>query len=171
MDIEDDKGQPKFSHATIKTEQESTEINFAYMVRRLSNIVPNPWQKSRILEENINAMKAKHISDKKIYSNGTFLLDDIEKDIKEQLNDASQKIFTDKLENGDICFKVFKDYINLNWKMATRINFFISKNDKALRKRDESSLQLTLFEKTYEKYHNKLEKDVAWYLDEGETAT
>ena len=171
MDIEDDKGQPKFSHATIKTEQGTTEINFAYMVRRLSNTVPNPWQASRILEETIDAMKAKHISDKKIYSNGTFLLDDIEKDIKEQVNNASQKIFTDKLENGDICFKVFKDSIDLNWKMATRIDFFVSKNDKALRKRDESSLQLTLFEKTYEKHYNKLEKDVAWYLDESETAT
>ncbi len=168
MDIEDDKGQLKFAHDTMKTEQESAEINFVYMVRRLSNTVPNPWQASRILEETISTLKAKHVSDEKIYVNGNFLLDAIEKDIKEQVNEVSEKIFTDKLENGDICFKVFKDSIGLNWKMATRIDFFVSNNGKTLKKRDESPLQLTLFEKTYEKHYNKLEKDIAWYLDETE---
>ena len=143
-------------------------MDFSYMVRRLSDTVPNPWQASRILEETISALKAKRISDEKIYVNGTFLFDAIEKDIKDQVNKVSEKIFTDKLENGEICFKVFKDSIDLNWKMAIRIDFFVSKNGKTLKKRDESPLQLTLFEKTYEKHYNKLEKDIAWYLDERE---
>ena len=168
LDIENRRGQFSLPYVTAETAKEPIAMDFSYMVRRLSDSVPNPWQASRILEESIDAIKAKDVSDEKIYLNRAFLLDAIEKDIKDQVNEASEKIFIDKLENGDICFKIFKDSVDLNWEMATKINFLVSKDDKILRRRNARDLQLSLFEETYEKYYNKLEKDVAWYLDEKE---
>ena len=168
LDIEDHRGNFSLPYS-MGIEKESIEMDFAYMVRRLSETVPNPWQASSILEEAIDAIKASDVSNEKIYLNRAFLLDAIEKDLKDQVNEASEKIFIDKLENGEICFKIFKDSVNLNWEMATKIDFFVSKDDKIFRKRDESPLQLSLFEKTFDKHYNKLEKDVAWYLDEKES--
>ena len=168
LDIEDHRGNFSLPYS-MGIEKESIEMDFAYMVRRLSETVPNPWQASSILEEAIDAIKASDVSDEKIYLNRAFLLDAIEKDLKDQVNEASEKIFIDKLENGDICFKIFKDSVNLNWEMATKIDFFVSKDDKIFRKENESPLQLSLFEKTFDKHYNKLEKDVAWYLDEKES--
>ena len=168
LDIEDHRGNFSLPYST-GIEKESIEMDFAYMVRRLSETVPNPWQASSILEEAIDVIKANDVSDEKIYLNRVFLLDAIEKDLKDQVNEASEKIFIDKLENGEICFKIFKDSVNLNWEMATKIDFFVSKDDKIFRKENESPLQLSLFEKTFDKHYNKLEKDVAWYLDEKES--
>ena len=164
MDIADDTGELDIH--PIETQTESLAMDFAYMVRRLSATVPNPWQAARILEEVIEAMKANGISDKQIYLNRAALLDSIENDIKDQIEAASEKIFLDKLANGDICFKIFKHRAALNWKMATEIEHSVSKDDKVLRRRNNMDLQLSLFEPTYEKHYNDFEKKVAWYMDE-----
>ena len=50
--------------------------------------------------------------------------------------------------------------------MGFEIDFIISTNDKVLRKEDDRDFQLSLFDKTYQKHYNELEKKVAWYLDE-----
>ena len=42
----------------------------------------------------------------------------------------------------------------------------ISDQNRVLSQRDGSPLQLSLFDRTYEKHYNTLEKQVAWYLDE-----
>ena len=162
---EDDEGRWSLPYQE-EIQKESIEMDFTYMVSRLVNTVPHPWQASRILEETINAMKANNISDEKIYLNRMFLLDTIEKDIKDQVEAASEKIFIDKLKDGDLCFKIFKDTVDLNWKMATEIDILVSKEDKIFRKRNDMDLQLSLFENYYEKHYNDYEKKVAWYLDE-----
>ena len=55
----------------------------------------------------------------------------------------------------------------MDTERGTKIGFIISNTNKVLRKKDDSPLQLSLFEKTYEKNYNNFEKgEVAWYLDE-----
>ncbi len=74
-------------------------MDFSYMVRRLSNIVPNPWQASRILEETFDSLKKKKISDEKIYLNRSYVLNAIEIDLQDQIEKASEKLFTKKLQD------------------------------------------------------------------------
>ena len=92
----------------------------------------------------------------------------MEEDIQKQIDTLSEKIFTDKLKDGSLCFKIFKHQININWKMGYEIDFIVSTSDKVLRKEDDRDFQLSLFDTTYQRHYNELEKQVAWYLDEQE---
>ena len=167
IDIEDKDGQMSLPEVQRQTHNEhNISINFSLMTRRLCNLIPNPIEAGRILDEVISSLKSKGISDKAIYLNRNTLLSEIERDIKDQVDKLSENLFKDKLKDGKICFKIFKDRIDVNWTLDKKIDFIVSNTDKVLKKRDDSPLQLSLFEKTYEKDYNKLEKKVAWYLDE-----
>ena len=166
IDIEDTTGQSRFPYITQNKREDITDIDYSFIVKRLCNFIPNPWEAGRIFNETISTLKAKNISDKKIYLNRAELLEDIEKDIRDQTNNISEKIFINKLKNGSLCFKIFKHHININWKMGYEIDFIVSTNDKVLRREDDSDFQISLFDKTYQRHYNELEKQVAWYLDE-----
>ncbi len=168
LDIGQD--QESFIHLSSATQkrQNISSLDFTYMVKRLSNIIPNPWQAARILEETIKALKLKGISEEQIHLNKAYLIDAMERDLQDQIYQQSENLFKEKLTRGEVCFKIFKNSIDLNWKMAHNIDFLISKEDQVLRRRNAEPLQLTLFEKTYEKHYNHFEKNVAWYLDEDE---
>ena len=169
IDLENNIEQMSPSHVTKDKQKQSIEMDYAYMVGRLSNMIPNPWEASRILEETITVLKDKKISDEKIYLNRSFLLHSIETDVEKQIFNISEKIFKNKLFNGDICFKIFKDSIDFNWKMPSNLEFVINTDtDKILRRKNDENLQLSLFEETYKKDYNEYEKKVAWYLDERE---
>ncbi|MBC6414446.1 MAG: DEAD/DEAH box helicase family protein [Chromatiales bacterium] len=163
-DFARDNGKFGISSATA-TKTAPITMDFAYMVQRLSDTVPNPWQAARILEEVITAMQARGISAKQIDLNRGALLDAIETDIKDQTEKASEKIFRNKLERGDICFNIFKDSVHDNWGMPTEIEYHVSDDDKVLNRENNTPLQLSLFERTYERHYNAFEKKVAWYMD------
>ena len=166
IDIEDTTGQSKFPYITQNKREDITDIDYSFIIKRLCNFIPNPWEAGRIFDETISALKDKNISDKKIYLNRSYLLESMEEDIRKQIDTLSEKIFTDKLKNGSLCFKIFKHHININWKMGYEIDFIVSTNDKVLRREDDSDFQISLFDKTYQRHYNELEKQVAWYLDE-----
>ena len=147
-------------------ETEEVAVDFLLMTKRLCNFIPNPVEAGRILDEVLSALRQKGVSEKTIYLNQNVLLSEIERDIQKQVDKLSEELFADKLKSREICFKIFKDRIDINWKMGTNIDFFISDSDPVLRKKDGSDLQLSLFEKTYAKHYNEFEKKVAWYLDE-----
>ena len=146
--------------------EQDTSIDFSLMTKRLCNFIPNPIEAGRILDEVILSLKSKGMSEEKIYLNRHLLLNEIERDIRDQVDKLSEDLFKNKLKNGKICFKIFKDHIDINWTLGTKVDFIVSATNKVLKKRDDSPLQLSLFEKTYERDYNTLEKKVAWYLDE-----
>ena len=166
IDIENKDGQFSLPHTSQNIRRELTGIDYSFIIKRLCNFIPNAWEAGRIFDETIAGLKAKNISDKKIYLNRAYLLESMEEDIKKQINTLSEKLFTDKLRDGSLCFKIFKNEIDINWKMGFEIDFILSTNDKVLRKEDDRDFQLSLFDKTYQKHYNELEKKVAWYLDE-----
>ena len=169
VDMEDQHGQlslPEIHRQTYTNQKIS--IDFLLMTKRLCNFIPNPIEAGRILDEVISSLKDKGVSDKIIYLNRNVLLNEIEQDIKAQVDELSENLFIDKLKNREICFKIFKDRIDINWVMGPDIDFIVSDTDRVLRKKDDSDLQLTLFDKTWERHYNDFEKKVAWYLDEQE---
>ena len=168
IDIENKEGQFSFPHISQNKKEDVTDIGYSFIIKRLCNFIPNPWDAGRIFDETINALKAKNISDKKIYLNRAYLLESMEKDIRNQIDELSEKIFTDKLKDGSLCFKIFKHQIDINWKMGYEIDFIVSTSDKVLRREDDRDFQISLFDTTYQRHYNELEKQVAWYLDEQE---
>jgi len=168
IDIEDKDGRFRAPYTSQNTREGAVDIHYSFMIKRLCHFIPHPWEAGRIFNETIASLKAKDISDKKLYLNRNYLLESIEKDIQEQIGDLSEKIFIDKLKDGSICFKIFKQQININWMMGYEIDFIVSTGDKILRKEDDKDFQLSLFDTTYQSHYNELEKQVAWYLDEQE---
>ncbi len=167
LSMEDQHGRLTLPEMQRDTYTESAfSLDFLLMTKRLCNFIPNPVEAGRILEEVISSLKSKKISDKTIWLNRNFLLSEIEKDIKSQTEDLSEKLFIDKLEKREICFKIFKKNIDIKWELGTKIDFVVSDTDKILRRKNNSDLQLSLFDKTYKRHYNEFEKQVAWYLDE-----
>ena len=166
IDIEDKAGQFSLPHISQNKREDITDIDYSFIIKRLCNFIPHPWEAGRIFDETITTLKAKNISDKKIYLNRADLLEDMEKDIRDQINNISEKIFTDKLKDGSLCFKIFKNQIDINWTMGYEIDFIVSTSDKVLRREDDKEFQISLFDTTYQRHYNELEKQVAWYLDE-----
>lgn len=166
----DIKDQGQWNVSLLPGEQRSGSIamDFPYLVKRLSNVVPHPWQASRILEETIDSLRVQGLTDEDIYLNRYDLLEAIERDLMEQISERSEQLFRKKIAEGLICFKIFKDSIDLNWQMAHSVNFLVARGERMLRREDDSDLQLSLFEKTYVRHYNHLEKRIAWYLDENE---
>ena len=166
IDIENKDGQFSLPHISQNKKQNFVNLDYPFMIKRLCNFIPHPWEAGRIFDETISALKAKNISDKKIYLNRAFLLESIEQDIKEQINQLSETIFTDKLKKGFLCFKIFKKQLNINWKISPEMDFVVSENDKVLRRQNDKDFQISLFDTTYQRHYNEWEKQVAWYLDE-----
>ena len=167
LSIEDKHGQLSLPEVHRKSSKNTeVSLDFLLMTERLCNFIPNPLEAGRILEEVISALKTKGADDKSIYLSRNILLNDIEDDIKTQVEKISEALFTEQLKKGNICFKIFKNQLDINWKMPLELDFTVSSQDKVLRKQDDSDFQLTLFEKTYQSHYNDFEKKVAWYLDE-----
>ena len=167
IDIENENGQFSLPYVSQNKREDITDLDYSFTIKRLCNFIPNPWDAGRIFDETISALKSKNISDKKIYLNRAYLLGSMEEDIREQIGKISEEIFTDKLKDGSLCFKIFKHQININWTMGCEIDFIVSTNDKKLRRQtDDRDFQISLFDTAYQRHYNELEKQVAWYLDE-----
>ncbi len=159
-------GQFSLPYISQNKKENLMSMDYPFMIKRLCNFIPHPFEAGRIFDETVSTLNAKNISDKTIYLNKAFLLESMEADIKEQMNILSEKIFTDKLKNGSICFKIFKQQININWQIDPEIDFIVSTSDTVLRREDDKDFQISLFDTTYQRHYNELEKQVAWYLDE-----
>ena len=153
------------------SEEENTEnfdMDLAFMCQRLSDIIPNLWDASIIVNKTLHSLK-KQYGREKVYTNRFHILDSLRNDLQSQISKKTEKIFREKLKKNEIIFKlVSAGDPDLNWEMAKTLELSISEDSKVLRKRNNKDLQLSLFEDVYEgelKFNN-LEKNVAWYLDD-----
>jgi type III restriction enzyme len=143
------------------------DIDFPFMVRQLMEVVPNPWQAVRILEETFKALEARGISHERLYLNRLFLLNEMRRDLAAQIAAASEALFRAKLAAGTIMFRLVStnDPV-LNWELAETLELTVGDSERVLRRRNDDPLERGLFERVYERDFNGLEREVAWYLDD-----
>lgn len=141
-------------------------IDVPAMSRLLLDIIPNPWQSSRIVQETLAVLRKRKISEARIFTNRLFMMNAIKEDLKQQINDAGETEFRRMLADGDLSFQlVSKDDPKLNWELAETLSLDVSDEDKVLTRKNATPLEKSLFDPIYQKEINHLEKDVAWYLD------
>ena len=154
-----------------KEEEDAPEdftVDFGFLCAGLSDIIPNLWSASVIVDKALSSLKRKY-GKKKVYLNRFHILDCLRNSLHEQISQKTEKIFREKLKNHEIIFKlVSAGDPDLNWEMAETLNLSVAGGDKLFRRQDDRDLQLSLFEDIYsgEFKFNDLEKKVAWYLDE-----
>ena len=143
------------------------ELDFPFMVRQLMEVVPNPWQATRIIQETLSALEAtSKLTPEKLYASRIFIIQEIKRDIQRQVHEASEAMFREKLASGDIQFKLMASANEtLNWELAETLTLSVKDTDRIFKQRNGEDLECNLFEKVYQRELNDLEQDVAWYLD------
>lgn len=138
-----------------------------YLVRQLLDVVPNPWQGMRLLEETLTALRNRDVTEAQIYANRLDLIQAMKVDLKEQVNAMAEDLFRQKLDSGEISLRlVSSNDPSLNWKIAETLEINVSDMDPQLYRKNGDPLEKSLFEKVYQSELNDLEKSTAWYLDE-----
>ncbi|MGB8355603.1 MAG: hypothetical protein WCD79_17020 [Chthoniobacteraceae bacterium] len=154
--------------STTKTTEEDVEqqLDFPSLVRLLLDVIPNPWQGARILNETLSDLRKRKISEERIFTNRLFLVKAMRDNLKEQVNKAAESEFRRMLADGELSFQLTAaNDPKLNWELAETLKLDVSGEDKILLRKTGDPLEKSFFNPVYHKQVNGLEKEVAWYLD------
>lgn len=157
----------------IQEERESIPeegLDVAFLVRQLLDVIPNPWQGLRILEETLETLRQRGVSEARLYANRLDLLQTMKLDLRAQVYQAAEALFRRKLEEGDISLRlVASNNPDLNWALGKTLDIEVGEEDRELYRKNGGPLEKSLFEKVYQRDFNTLEKETAWYLDSRES--
>ncbi|ABQ26913.1 DEAD/DEAH box helicase [Geotalea uraniireducens] len=141
-------------------------LDIAFLVRQLLDVVPNPWQGMRILDDTLAVLRSRGVSEKRLYVNRLDLLKSMKLDLRKQVDSAAEALFREKLESGAISLRlVSSGDAKLNWELAKTLEIDVSDEDRLLHRKDGGDIEKSLFEKVYQRDFNELEKETALYLD------
>ncbi len=142
-------------------------IQVSWFARHLSDIVPNPWQASRLARQLIYSYPVENTEDRNeiIYDRRSDLSQILRKQVSEKLNKQAQEVFVNKLQRKEIRFDL--ETGQPNYRLVDSFELSISPDEPILHKRYGESLQLSLFEPVFARdFDSKLEQNFARYLDE-----
>ncbi len=142
------------------------ELETAALARLLLDVVPNPWQGARIIDQAIAALRARGIAERRIFANRLALVGEIKEDLKKQVNEAGEAEFRRMLESGELSFSlVSSNDPNLNWELAQTLELDVLEADQVLTRQNGTPIEKSYLDPIYRKQVNGLEEKVAWYLD------
>lgn len=148
----------------------SAGLDISFMVRLLTDVIPNPWQAMRVLTHTLDILRGNGVSEEALFTNRFELLKEIKNNTKQQVAQLSEQLFRSKLDKGDISLRLLaSDNEKLNWELAQTLDVNVSEHEQILRRKDGSELERSLFEKVYQNGLNNLERETAWYLDKQES--
>ena len=143
-------------------------VKVSHFTRHLSDILPNPWQAARIADRLIKHLKATGDTDADIYDQRAYLAHLLREHVKNEVEKQAEGIFHEKLRQGGIRFDLEVGQPNFRMKQSYEIQ--VHSDDRQLERRYGEPLQLSLFERVFERYFDsELEKNFACYLDEQRT--
>lgn len=171
--LESESEQGKAPQAAIEFSEESVAelpaegLDKPFLVRQLLELIPNPWQALRILDEALQALEAKGLSTGQIYGARLDLVLALKSNLRPAIHSMAERIFRDKLARGDIALKLAaSSNSKLNWALAETLEIDVSDADRVLTRKNGQPLEKSLYEPVYARDFNELEKNTAWYLDE-----
>lgn len=145
-------------------------LDLPFLVRQLLDVIPNPWQGMRILDETLAILRSRGVSEQRLFVNRLDLIQAMKTDLKQQVDQAAEALFRAKLEAGTVTLRlVSSGDAKLNWELARTLEIEVSDEDRPLYRKDGVELEKSLFEKVYQRDFNNLEKETAWYLDTRES--
>ena len=142
------------------------QLETGALARLLLDVVPNPWQGARIVDQAIEALRQRGISEARIFANRLALLGEIKEDLKKQVNEAGEAEFRRMLSAGELSFSlVSSNDPYLNWELAHTLEIDVLDADQVLTRQNGTPIEKSYLEPIYRKQVNGLEERVAWYLD------
>ncbi len=141
-------------------------LHLDYFVRRLTDVVPNPWQAARMAANFLQ--KHTKYNDSALLNNRIYLSEVLRRNIKKNLDKKAESVFRDKIKRDAIRFHLETDE-GLDYELEKSLEVFVSSRERALQGEHGRPIQQSLFEPVYESNFNVLEKDFALYLDKSDS--
>ena len=136
----------------------------SWFARRISDVVPNPWQATRLTQEMVERWRSAGSSDKDIHDRRSYIAWRLREAVVASLDLQAQQSFQVKLKSGDISFDLQAGRPNFRMKESYEID--IRRLDAPLTKYGQQ-LELSLFEPVFDReFDTDLERNFALYLDE-----
>ena len=162
-----DLGEEQAAGTRRERIEADTAMTLPWLTRRLTDIVPNPWQAARIAEEVIESLQAQGLSDEDIYVDRRERVVALRECIASQVEQNAEMVFGRKLRSGDIRFDL--EAGEPNFKMPEEFNMSIAADDHSLEHTPGYPVQKSLFDPVFEsQFDNDLEKKFAFYVDQHE---
>ncbi len=141
-------------------------VRISWYVRRLADIVPNPWQAARVVNELIVKLRGDGASDADIFDRRPHLGPALREHVANQIEQQAEKVFAGKLSKGEIRFDL--EAGQPNFRMVESYEIPVSGDIGGLLSRsDYQPMQLNLFEPVLDRqFDSDLERNFARYLDE-----
>ena len=139
-------------------------LSLDYFVRRLTDIVPNPWQAARIAERFLDQHERKGHDGSRLLNQRVYLSEVLRRRVKADIDTKAEAVFRDKVASDDIRFQLETDE-RLNYELGRSFEVFAAKEERTLQGEHASPIQRSLFEPLFESGFNSLEKDFALYLE------
>ncbi|GGB71741.1 DEAD/DEAH box helicase [Fictibacillus barbaricus] len=138
-------------------------IDYVFITRHLMGLVPNPWVAFDFAKQTIEILR-KNYDDTTIASNLVFIVEELVKNIEQERDRLSEKVFRALIEDNLLHFFIEKK--QGGYKLPHHIK--VKKKTKKLTRSNGDPIQLSLFDYVPEEDFNDLEQSVAIYLDEQE---
>ena len=140
-------------------------VNVSFFARQLSDIAPNAWQSSRIAKQWVERQRTAGESDDHIYDRRSYLAYALRESVKDQVEKRAERIFRDKLRQGEIRFDL--ETGQPNFKMKESYEISVPENYGLMTGNNGRQLRFNLFEPVYtQQFDSSLERNFARYLDE-----
>ena len=136
-----------------------------WFARRLSDLIPNPWQAARIVQDLIQKCRAAGENDADIYDRRSFLAHSLRESIAAQLDAKAETAFHRKLAKSEISFSL--ETGEPNYRMVEEYEIPAPPNAGLMTRNDMQPIQLALFQPVLsDHFDSNLEINFARYLDE-----
>ena len=161
VDLEEDR--PIDTNYNSQELHVDESVRISWYGRRLSDVLPNPFQAARISEEMVHQMYEAGQDDRAIYRQRSSLASQLRDHVTTAMNQQAEDVFRAKLEEGDIRFDLTTS--DHNYRVRESFKILVADSDGGLQ-RFGQPIQFTLFEPVFDRDFNNLERRFAFYLDE-----
>ena len=138
-------------------------VRISWYARRISDILPNPFQAARIVQELVQRMYDADQDDSEIYRQRSALASQLREHVARAMDKQAERVFRAKLWSGDIRFDL--EASDRNHRMRKSYEIPVADSDVQLQRYGQS-VQFSFFEPVFDRDYNDLEKRFAFYLDE-----
>ena len=138
-------------------------VKISWYARRISDILPNPFQAARIAQELVQRMYDAGQDDRLIYGQRSALASQLRDHVTIAMEQQAEEVFRAKLARGELRFDLATT--DHNYRVRQNFELLVADSDVLLQRYGQS-VQLTLFEPVFDRDFNDLERRFAFYLDE-----
>ncbi len=140
-------------------------VRTSYFVRRLSDVVPNPWHAAGIARTLLQRLRETGEEESRIYDRRSHLAYALRESVIDGVERMAERMFRDKLTRRRIRFDL--DAGVPRYRMRESYEIPVSESDRTFQRFGGQPMQLNLFEPVFERqFDTELERRFACYLDE-----